>query len=90
MKNIKLYLEMDIKIKTNIPTIKKRLPLQNWINFQKFSKIINKILLNFIRKLLVHSIPPGLNSLTAVTLEDLIKPFYKGQLSDEKATKISK
>ena len=31
-----------------------------------------------------------MNSLTAVALEDVIKPFYKKELSDAAATKVSK
>ena len=69
-------------------SLEKTIPVRSEVYFQNHKKTI--VELYNITKLLVLSTPPGLNSLTAVALEDLIKPFYKGQLSDEKATKISK
>ena len=38
----------------------------------------------------LSTVSGGLNSLAAVTLEDFILLFHKGQIDDEKATKISK
>ena len=38
----------------------------------------------------LSTVSGGLNSLTAVALEDIIKPSYKGNLSDERATQISR
>jgi len=38
----------------------------------------------------LSTVSGGLNSLAAVTLEDFILLFHKGQISDEKATKITK
>ena len=65
-------------------------PAKSDKNLESFQNHKKNLELYNITRLLVHSTPPGLNSLTAVALEDLIKPFYKNQLSDEKATKISK
>ena len=38
----------------------------------------------------LSTVSGGLNSLTAVALEDIVKPYYKKDLSDDTATKISK
>ena len=38
----------------------------------------------------LSTVSGGLNSLTAVALEDIVKPYYKKDLSDATATKISK
>jgi sodium-coupled monocarboxylate transporter 8/12 len=38
----------------------------------------------------LSTVSGGLNSLAAVTLEDFILLFHKGEISDKKATKITK
>ena len=38
----------------------------------------------------LSTVSGGLNSLTAVALEDVIKPFWKDSLKEEAATKLSK
>jgi Na+/proline symporter len=38
----------------------------------------------------LSTVSGGLNSLAAVTLEDFIRVFHKGEITDERATRISK